>query len=140
MTYLRRYAPWAFALVSVALLFQCLITGTTANGLLLCGDKYDAGALSRGQIVSHDFVFWNLSSRPILIASQPGCGCTATDEDVLAIPAYRILRYHASMRAQGEGSTSGVHERNITFYCEAGKVDWQEIASFRYVLKGLSGR
>jgi hypothetical protein len=72
---------------------------------------YDFGKIKQGTPVSHDFVFTNISDRPVIIESAiPGCGCTTPVKPEGAIQKGQDDKITAGFNAQA----AGPFNKNIT--------------------------
>lgn len=65
---------------------------------------YDFGKVKQNSPVSHDFVFTNISNKPVIIESAiPGCGCTTPAKPEGAIPQGKEDRITAAFNAAAQG-------------------------------------
>jgi len=72
---------------------------------------YDFGKIKQNAPVSHDFVFTNISNKPVIIESAiPGCGCTTPSKPEGAIPQGKEDKITAAFNA----SAQGPFNKNIT--------------------------
>jgi hypothetical protein len=72
---------------------------------------YDFGKIKQNAPVSHDFVFTNISDKPVIIESAiPGCGCTTPVKPEGAIPQGKEDKITAGFNAASQGPFN----KNIT--------------------------
>ncbi|HVU93865.1 MAG TPA: DUF1573 domain-containing protein [Puia sp.] len=72
---------------------------------------YDFGKIKQNAPVSHDFVFTNISNKPVIIESAiPGCGCTTPSKPEGAIPQGKEDKITAAFNAAAQGPFN----KNIT--------------------------
>src|SRR5262249_13266777 len=72
---------------------------------------YDCGKIKQGTPVRHDFVFANISDKPVIIESAiPGCGCTTPVKPEGAIQQGKEDKITAEFNA----ATAGPFNKNIT--------------------------
>lgn len=72
---------------------------------------YDFGKIKQSVPVSHDFVFSNISERPVIIESAiPGCGCTTPVKPEGAVPQGKEDKITAGFNAAAQGPFN----KNIT--------------------------
>jgi hypothetical protein len=72
---------------------------------------YDFGKIKQNSPVSHDFVFTNISNKPVIIESAiPGCGCTTPSKPEGAIPQGKEDKITAAFNAAAQGPFN----KNIT--------------------------
>ena len=72
---------------------------------------YDFGKIKQGVPVSHDFVFTNISDKPVIIESAiPGCGCTTPVKPEGAIQQGKDDKISAGFNA----AAMGPFNKNIT--------------------------
>jgi len=72
---------------------------------------YDFGKIKQGAPVSHDFVFTNVTDKPVIIESAiPGCGCTTPVKPEGAIQEGKDDKITAGFNAQAMGPFN----KNIT--------------------------
>jgi hypothetical protein len=72
---------------------------------------YDFGKIKQGTPVSHNFVFTNISNKPVIIESAtPGCGCTTPVKPEGAIAQGKDDKITAGFNAAAQGPFN----KNIT--------------------------
>jgi hypothetical protein len=72
---------------------------------------YDFGKIKQSVPVSHDFVFTNISNKPVIIESAiPGCGCTTPVKPEGAVPQGKDDKITAGFNAAAQGPFN----KNIT--------------------------
>ena len=103
MKALHRFGPPVLVTLGVLWLLQGALARTSSHGVIIQSLNYNAGAVKAGSTVTDTVRIINLSSQPIEIDAQPGCGCTVAEvpEKPLAPLHSEVVRLEVSTDGMG---------------------------------------
>ena len=133
MKALHRFGPPVLVTLGVLWLLQGALARTSSHGVIIQSLNYNAGAVKAGSTVTDTVRIINLSSQPIEIDAQPGCGCTVAEvpEKPLAPLHSEVVRLEVSTDGMGKGEL----EKGVVFKMQSGNIAWERVATVKFRLR-----
>ena len=114
----NRFGPPTLIVLGSLWLLQSVFAHTGSHGVIIRNLNYDAGVVKAGSIVTDTVRLINLSSQPVEVDAQPGCGCTVVD-----VPDKPLAPFHSEI-VKLEVDTDGVQgkqQKGVILRMQAGK-------------------
>lgn len=124
------WGPGVLLTLGTLWVLQGAIAKTSSHGVIVHGINYNAGTVKSGTVISHDVRMVNLSTLPVTIEPQPGCGCTSVKMSSELLPplhaslmTVKVDTHHAILGWQREGVM-------VTF--TSGNKTWQTLSTVEF--------
>jgi hypothetical protein len=128
--FLNRFGPPTLLMLGSLWVLQSVFAHTGSHGVIIRNLNYDAGMVKAGSTVTDTVRLINLSSQPVEVDAQPGCGCTN------ALVPNRVLSPLSSgsvkLRVETEGMQNGFQEKQALLQMHSGSRAWQEVATIKF--------
>lgn len=129
----HHFGPPTLIMLGSLWLLQSAFAHTGSHGVIIRNLSYDAGTVKAGSTVIDTVQFINLSSSPVEVDAQPGCGCT-----VLDIPNQALAPLHVQVvkaRVDTDGMKPGAQKRPIMVNMRSGDKFWQQTVWIKFRLE-----
>ena len=123
---IHRLGPPTLIILGVLWVLQSALAHTPGHGVIIRNLNYDAGTVKAGSTVTDTVRVVNLSSVPVEVDAQPGCGCT-----VASVPQKFLAPLHSeiiSLEVDTDGIRKGAQEKRVLLRLQAGPRTWQRLA------------
>ena len=130
---IHRFGPPTLIMLGSLWLLQSAFAHTVSHGVLIRNLSYDAGIVKRGSTLTDTVQLFNLSSVPVEVGAQPGCGCTAIE-----VPEKPLSPLHSGVvKAQVDTSGMKMGRQAIAFSLnvQSGKSAWQQTIVIKFRLR-----
>ena len=130
---LSRFGPPTLIVLGSLWVLQSVFAHTGSHGVLIRNLSYDAGTVKAGSTVTDNVRLINLSSQPVEVDAQPGCGCTVAD-----VPDKPLAPLHSEvvqLTVDTEDAQEGSQEKQVLLQMRSGLKSWQEIASVKFSVR-----
>ena len=126
----HRFGPPMLITLGSLWLLQSAFAHAGSHGVILRNLHYDAGVVTPGSTVTDHVRIINLSSVPLEVEAQPGCGCTVAD-----VPGQSLAPLHSEVvkfTVDTDGIGQGNQERDVVLQMRAGSQSWQQLVTIRF--------
>lgn len=130
---IHRFGPPTLIMLGSLWLLQAAFAHTGSHGVLLRNLRYDAGAVKGGSTVTDNVRLINLSSTPVEVYAQPGCGCTVAD-----VPDKPLAPLHSEivkLEVDTEGMKRGTQKKGVFLQMQSGQKNWKEVATIKFSVR-----
>lgn len=130
---LNGWGPVVLLTLGTLWLLQAALAKTAGHGVILRGLNYDAGAVRAGAVVTDEVQVVNLSSQPVEVDAQPGCGCTVVD-----VPSKPIAPLHSEViraNVDTDSMNKGAQQKSVMLYLRSDNRTWQRLVAVNFRLK-----
>jgi len=130
---LHRFGPPTLIMLGSLWVLQAVFAHTGGHGVIIRNLSYDAGIVKVGSTVTDRVQLINLSSVPLGVGAQPGCGCT-----VASVPDKPLapLRSEAvKLQVNTEGMKNGPQKREVLLQIRSGARMWQRVATVKFSVR-----
>lgn len=128
--FLNRYGPPTLIMLGSLWLLQSVFAHTGSHGVIIRNLNYDAGTVKAGSIVTDNVRLINLSSQPVEVDAQPGCGCT-----VVSVPEKPLAPLHSeviTLKLDTEGMKKGDQKKSAFLQMWSGHKNWDKLATVEF--------
>ncbi len=128
--FLSRYGPPTLTVLGSLWVLQSVFAHTGSHGVIVRNLNYDAGVVKAGSTVTDTVRLINLSSQPVQVDAQPGCGCT-----VASVPEKPLAPFHSevvNLTIDTDGTTKGRQERDVMLQMWSGQMVWEKTAIIKF--------
>ncbi len=130
---LHRFGPPTLITLGVLWLLQGALAHTGSHGVIIRNLNYDAGTVKAGATVTNIVRIINLSSSPVEVDAQPGCGCT--DVEVPDKPLAPLHSEVVKMAVDTDGMKPGNQRKGVVLQLSIGKTSWQQVADVAFCVQ-----
>ncbi len=130
---LHRFGPPTLICLGSLWLLQAAFAHTGSHGVLIRNLSYDAGAVKSGATVTDAVRLINLSSAPVEVDAQPGCGCTVAS--VPDKPLAPLRSESVKLQVNTEGMKNGPQKREVLLQMWSGARMWQRVATIKFSVR-----
>jgi len=127
--FLNRYGPPTLIMLGSLWLLQSVFAHTGSHGVIIHNLNYNAGTVKVGSIVTDNVRLINLSSQPVEVDAQPGCGCT-----VASVPDKPLAPMHSEvvkLEVDTDGM-QGAQQKGVILQMQAGQKSWEEVVTIKF--------
>lgn len=127
---LNRFGPPTLIILGSLWLLQSVFAHTGSHGVIIRNLNYNAGTVKAGSMVADNLRLTNLSSQPVEVDAQPGCGCTVVD-----VPDYSVAPLHSEilkLEVDTDGMGKGVQQKIVFVQMHIGRKKWTELATISF--------
>ena len=130
---LSRIGPPTLIVLGSLWLLQSVFAHTGSHGVVIRSLNYDAGTVKAGSTVTDNVRLINLSSQPVEVDAQPGCGCTVAD-----VPDKPLAPLHSEvvkLEVDTDGMEKGPQQKVVLLQLQSAQKEWEPIANINFILK-----
>ena len=129
---LSRFGPPTLIVLGSLWLLQSVFANTGSHGVLIRNLSYDAGTVKAGSTVTDNVRLINLSSQPVEVDAQPGCGCTVAD-----VPDKPLAPFHSETvpLAVNTAGMKGVQQKTVMLRMWSEQQTWRQNAMLKFQVK-----
>ena len=130
--FLHRFGPPTLIVLGSLWLLQSVFAHTGSHGVIIRNLNFDAGSVKSGSTVTDNVRLINLSSQPVEVDAQPGCGCTVAD-----VPDKPLAPLHSEI-VKLEVDTDGVKgaaTKKVLFDLHSNHQEWEQVAEVKFHVK-----
>ncbi len=130
--FLNRYGPPTLIVLGSLWLLQSVFAHTSSHGVIIRNLNYNAGTVKAGSVVTDNVRLINLSSQPVEVDAQPGCGCTVVD-----VPNKPLASVHSEvveLEVDTDGMRKGQQQRSVLLEFQSGRRSWEQMAIVNFRL------
>jgi len=131
--FLNRYGPPTLIMLESLWLLQSVFAHTGSHGVIIHNLNCDAGTVKVGSVVTDNVRLINLSSQPVEVDAQPGCGCTVVD-----VPEKPLAPLHSEvvkLKVDTDGMGKGQQAKGVLLAMQAGAKSWEQVASIKFQIR-----
>jgi hypothetical protein len=130
---IHRFGPPTLMTLGVLWLLQSAFAHTGSHGVIIRNLHFDAGVVKAGATVTDSVRLINLSSVPVEVEAQPGCGCTVAD-----VPDQPLAPLHSEVvkfTVDTEGMKNGPQKKGVFLQMQTGQKVWQEVVTIKFLVQ-----
>jgi len=130
---LHRFGPPMLITLGVLWVVQGALAHTGSHGVIIRNLNYDAGTVKAGATVTDIVRIINLSSTPVEVDAQPGCGCT-----VVSVPDKPLAPLHSEvvkLAVDTEGMKPGNQQKSVLLEIQSSKHSWKQITTIKFFVQ-----
>lgn len=130
---LHRIVPPMLITLGLLWLLQGALARTGNHGVIIRNLNYDAGTVKAGSTVTDTVRLINLSSQPVEVDAQPGCGCTVVYQPIASINPFHSQTVKAEVNVEGGGPAT--QEKAVLLQMRSQAKTWQQVALINFRIK-----
>lgn len=130
---LHRFGPPMLITLGVLWLLQGALARTGSHGVIIRNMNYDAGAVKAGSIVTDTVRLINLSSTPVEVDAQPGCGCTAVD--VADMPLAPLHSEAVKLEIDTAGMRKEAQKKGVLLRLHSRQKVWEQVVTVNFLVQ-----
>lgn len=130
---LHRLGPPTLIILGILWVLQSALAHTPGHGVIVRNLNYDAGTVKAGSTVTDTVRLINLSSVPVEVDAQPGCGCT-----VATLPVNALAPLHSefiNLSVDTDGMRKGAQKKGVFVKMHSGRKTWDQIVTIKFNLQ-----
>ncbi len=130
---LHRLGPPTLIILGVLWVLQSALAHTPGHGVIIRNLSYDAGTVKAGSMVTDTVRLINLSSVPVEVDAQPGCGCTVAS--VPEKPLAPLQSELVKLEVDTYGISKGQQAKAVIIRLHSNQKTWQQVGTIRFRLQ-----
>ncbi len=130
---LHRFGPPTLICLGSLWLLQAAFAHTGSHGVLIRNLSYDAGAVKAGAMVTDTVRLINLSSTPVEVDAQPGCGCTVVD--VADMPLAPLHSEAVKLEIDTAGMRKEAQKKGVLLRLRSGHKVWEQVVIVNFLVQ-----
>ena len=131
--WLHRFGPPMLITLGVLWLMQGALAHTGNHGVIIRNLNYDAGTVKAGSTVTDTVQLIDLSSSPVEVDAQPGCGCTVAE-----VPEKPLAPLHSEivkLEVDTDGMSKKMQQKEVLIQMQSGQKLWEQVAHIKFQVK-----
>lgn len=130
--FLGRYGPPTLIMLGSLWVLQSVFAHTGSHGVIIQNLNYDAGSVKADSTVTDNVRLINLSSQPVEVVAQPGCGCTVAE--VPEMPLSPLHTEVVKLEVDTDGM-QGTQNKAVLINLKSGQQSWSQLATIKFRTK-----
>ena len=131
--WLHRFGPPMLITLGVLWLMQGALAHTGNHGVIIRNLNYDAGTVKAGSTVTDTVQLIDLSSSPVEVDAQPGCGCTVAE-----VPEKPLAPLHSEvvkLEVDTDGMSKKMQQKVVLIQMQSRQKLWEQVADIKFQVK-----